>query len=453
MSARLRVGVALALCSIAAVGCDHLLKVQDPDVASPQGVSGADKLSTQLGATVGAFQVNFGGDASGDEGLVNITGLFTDEFSFTETFPTRIVIDQRNMTNNNSTLLTIFFNAEQSRSVAATASDQFNKFGPNNKDHSQVLSLEAYSQLLLAEVYCGAVPFSTQNTDGTTTNETPLTRVQMLQTAVATFDSAIKIAVDSGDASREFLARVGKARALLDIDSTNLAVADTVVANVPTTFVYQVLHSLNTQRENNGVNELIFQEGRWSVSDTEGTNGLNFVSANDPRVPTAFLGRGFVSRSKVWGPLNDSSRASPDILASGVEARLIQAEAALAKGDASTWLADLNALRAGATFAGGATLAPLSDPGTPASRMALLFRERGFWLFASAHRLGDFRRLTRPTSEGGYGLAINAVYPSGAWVYRGAPDGTYGSDVVFPVPLEEGNNPSFNASQCDVTVP
>lgn len=458
VSARFRVGVALAFCALAAAGCDHLLRVQDPDVANPGGVSGADKLSTQVGATVGAFQVSFGGDGTGDEGLINITGLFTDEFSFTETFPTRIVIDQRNMTNNNSTLLATFFNAEQARSVAANASDQFNQFGPTNKDHSQVLSLEGFSQVLLAEMYCGAVPFSKQNADGTTTNETPLTTVQMLQTALATFDSAISIAVDSGDVQREYLARVGKARTLLDLGGANIAIADTVVANVPTDFVYQVLHSQNTSRENNGVNELVFQEGRWSVGDVEGTNGLNFVSANDPRVPTVFLGRGFASRTLVWGPLNDSARSSPDVLASGIEARLIEAEAELAAGNSGTWLGDLNALRLDAKSLGVVedstdSLKALSDPGTPQARLALMFRERGFWLYASAHRLGDFRRLTRSVADGGYGLAIDAVYPSGAWVYRGAPDGTYGSDVVFPIPLEEGNNSNFNASQCDVTVP
>lgn len=466
VSARFRVGIALALCALGAAGCDHLLRVQDPDVVSPGNVSGADKLSTQLAASISAMQVGFGGDGNGNEGLINITGLFTDEFSFTETFPTRIVIDQRNMSNNNSTLLTVFFNIEQARAIASNASDQFNQFGAGDKDHSEVLSLEGYAQTLLAEMYCGAVPFSKQNADGSQSNTTPLTTVQMLQTAVATFDSAIAIAVDSADAPREFLARVGKGRALLDLGgAANIAEADTVVANVPTDFVYQIFHSVNTSRENNGVNELIFQEGRWSVGDSEGTNGLDFISAHDPRVRTEFLGRGFVSRSLLWGPLKDSTRTMPDILSSGAEARLIQAEAALDAGQTSTWLSDLNDLRANVADLSNSTilnlgpgdsaLAPLSDPGDAASRLQLMFRERAFWMYATAHRLGDLRRLTRPTSgtPAGYGLAVDAVYPSGTWVYRGAPAGVYGPDVNFPIPLEEGNNPDFNPTQCDVTTP
>src|SRR5690348_11071315 len=466
MSARFRVGVALALCVVGVAGCDHLLRVQDPDVVSPGNLTGADKLGTQLAASISAMQVGFGGDGNGNEGLINITGLFTDEFNFTETFPTRIVIDQRNLTNNNSTLVAVFFHIEQARAIASNASDQFNQFGPTDKDHSEVLSLEAYAQTLMAEMYCGAVPFSKQNADGSQSNTTPLTTVQMLQTAVATFDSAIDIAVGTGDSQREFLARVGKGRALLDLGgAANTAEADTVVASVPTTFVYQILHSVNTSRENNGVNELIFQEGRWSVSDVEGINGLPFISAHDPRVRTEFLGRGFVSRSQLTGPLKDSTRTMPDILASGAEARLIQAEAALDAGQTSTWLSDLNDLRSQVAELsnspilnlgpGDSSLAPLSDPGDAASRLQLMFRERAFWMYATAHRLGDMRRLTRPTgaTPAGYGLPIESVYPTGTWVNANSGPGTYGPDVSFPIPLEEGNNPDFNPAQCSITTP
>ncbi len=174
--------------------------------------------------------------------------------------------------------MTIFFNIQQARAIAASASDAYNQFAPTSADHSQVLSYEAYSQLLMAETYCGAVPFSKQNADGSQSNSEPLTTPQMLQTAIATFDSAITIADNAGDGNRDALARIGKARALMDLGGANVAIADTVVTNVPTTFVFQVLHSENTSRENNGVNELVFSEHRWTVGDVEGINGLDFVS-------------------------------------------------------------------------------------------------------------------------------------------------------------------------------
>ena len=67
----------------------------------------------------------------------------------------------------------------------------------------------------------------------------------------------------------------------------------------------------------------------------------------------------------------------------------------------------------------------------------LLFSERARWLWLTGHRLSDLRRLIRQ-----YNRVANAVFPSGAY-FKG---GSYGSDVNFPIPIDEENNPHF--SQC-----
>ncbi len=113
------------------------------------------------------------------------------------------------------------------------------------------------------------------------------------------------------------------------------------------------------------------------------------------------------------------------VLASGVEARLIEAENQLDTG--GPWLATLNALRA------AEGLSPLSDPGTDAARVDMLFEERARWLFGTAHRLGDLRRLVRQ-----YSRDQADVFPAGSF-FKG---GTYGADVNFPVPFEESENPN-----------
>src|SRR4029077_8494935 len=113
-------------------------------------------------------------------------------------------------------------------------------------------------------------------------------------------------------------------------------------------------------------------------------------------------------------------------LADGIEARLIQAEAALHVQDTLTWRATLNHLRATAF---PVPLDMLSDPGSDTARVSLTFRERAFWLFLTGHRQGDLRRLVSQ-----YGRAPNTVYPTG--VYPGGP-GHYGSDVTVPIPAEE----------------
>jgi hypothetical protein len=122
---------------------------------------------------------------------------------------------------------------------------------------------------------------------------------------------------------------------------------------------------------------------------------------------------------------------------SGLDARLIEAEAALAAGQPATMMTILNTLR-GQRFQLGTVqspvMAPLADPGTAAGRIDLLFREKAFWTFTRGQRLEDMRRLVRY-----YGRAVSSVYPEGAH-YRG---GNYGTDVTLLVPQEEQNNPNF----------
>ena len=119
----------------------------------------------------------------------------------------------------------------------------------------------------------------------------------------------------------------------------------------------------------------------------------------------------------------------PVVLASGVEARLIEAEGALRAGDASTALQILNALRA--TLPG---LAPLTLQGSDAGRVDQLFRERAFWLFATGHRLGDLQRLVRQ-----YARPQGTVFPVGP--YKNGQ--TYGGDTDFPPDVTQLNNPAY----------
>src|SRR2546430_6589821 len=110
------------------------------------------------------------------------------------------------------------------------------------------------------------------------------------------------------------------------------------------------------------------------MCDKEVGTGLPFATASDPRIPRKIGGRVFDSATSltailqgIWG------RFSAVAIATGIEARLIEAEAALKTGDAATWLDRLNQLRADAKLlptpldttyrpVAGTTLAPLADP-------------------------------------------------------------------------------------------
>ena len=131
-------------------------------------------------------------------------------------------------------------------------------------------------------------------------------------------------------------------------------------------------------------------------------------------------------------------------VATGIEARLIEAEAQLKAGDAA-WITTLNTLRStpqkyGQVSTTATSLTPLVDPspgqfGT-AAQVDMLFRERAFWMYMTAHRLGDMRRLIRQ-----YGRTQDKVFPTGSY-FKG---GTYGADVTLVPSQTETNNPNWQA--------
>lgn len=128
---------------------------------------------------------------------------------------------------------------------------------------------------------------------------------------------------------------------------------------------------------------------------------------------------------------------SPVILADGIEARLIEAEAKLQGGTQASrddMFAVLNILRA----SGLATaITPIAaSPATQNDAVDLLFKERALWLWLTGHRLGDLRRLVRQ-----YGRNAETVFPTGAVDVRVG--NNYGTDVNMIVPITERNNPNF----------
>jgi hypothetical protein len=189
--------------------------------------------------------------------------------------------------------------------------------------------------------------------------------------------------------------------------------------------------------------------------------GTNLAAVWDVRTPVFFRGTASFDGSCIFSVEKYWSRSAPVPLAEGKEARLIEAEAALRKGDAASWLAIHNALRGtvglnacpstlsvGCVTPSPATLPPLVDPGTFDSRVTLHFQERALWLWITGHRLGDMRRLVRQ----GFGRTVGQVFPSGPFI-RTLAVGTYGSDVAMPVPFAEQNNVDFDPGACQVTAP
>lgn len=429
--------VAAGVFLISACNTDQLLQATDPDNTPPSALKGASSLPGFRASAIGDFGRAFDGNALNPdgneyEGLVNMTGLLTDELQNTETFPTRTEVDRRHTQVNNATMRDIFFNAHLARVSSGRAAGAYAAFGPTDPGRSEVVSLEAYAILLLAEDYCSGVPLSNIDTATAIVQfGDPLTTQALLQVAADTFSAALAFA--QTDPDRHNLAEVGEARTLQFEGRSHLHAAALLVGDVPTNWTYKITHSRNSQHQWNGIYEFMWLEGRWIEADTEGVNGLRY--RDDPRNPVNDLGNTFIGNGNVqfFGTLRYNAPDSSTVLASGIEARLIEAEDALQANDNVTFLKKLNDLRDSSGVGG---LAPLALPPTVTGRQDLLFSERAQWLYLTSHRLPDLRRLSRSTVNDGYGRDPETVFPTGAW-FRG---GVYGPDVNFPIPIEELNN-------------
>jgi len=453
-----RIGIGLAgMLFLAACSPGEILKVDNPDIIDPLGLTTPQGIAALYAGAIGDFSLAVVGNNGGTEGQILVSGSFSDELGNSETFPTRKEFDQRGpIDTRNGTLLGVFRNIHQARRAAERSAEVIRDVVEDPVVDSRVgesFALAGTIYNYFGEHYCSGVPISTATDDGTLTFGEPLTTTELFDEAAKRFDSAAKYPGPASNTTIRDFAKVGKARALLNLGQ--YAAAAAAVAGVPTTFRYNTTHTTALGRQQNGVFVFLSQTERFTVADLDGTNGLNFRGATDPRVPWARTPAndvGFDNATPQYDQGKYASETATLAIASGVEARLIEAEAQLKAGDTGAWLITLNTLRATAgltptVFPAGfppafPALTPLADPGNTTAREDLMFRERAFWLYLSGHRLGDLRRLVRQ-----YGRTADAVFPGGGgkpYIINGNnKGGVFGNEVNLPIPFDETNNPNF----------
>lgn len=438
LRARRAASVAAALAAVAIAGCDSsILEVKDPDIITQEDLTSASAATTLRAGVTQRFTNATSGQTS--DNIFLFGGLLADEWRSGDTFEQRNSTDQRATVEQNSFLAPQFRELMRVRYQAPLAIGAIRQFTPTQTAQvGQMFALRGAAALLLGEHFCNGIPFSTvEGSEVIPGNPLPVDSAFGL--AIVDTDSALANLTGTAAATLRYarLARVLKARAL--VNRGQFAAAAAAIggaAGVPTNYSYSTYHS--TVTSSNQLWSLNTSAKRYVVSDNEGVNGLNFVSANDPRVRTTTAGgpRAFDSATPFfaqtkWG------RTDSVIVASGIEARLIEAEAQwrtdmVSAANRVTVTGQLNAIR---TASGVTGLAPLLPPATTNAMTDLLFRERAFWMFSTGHRLGDLRRLVRQ-----YGRAAESVYPTGAF-HKG---GSYSNVYALPVPIQERNNPNFN---------
>lgn len=275
---------------------------------------------------------------------------------------------------------------------------------------AHIFAMSGYAIVQMAEDICSGFPINHVSADNSPVFGPPFTTDSATTYGIAQLDSSLKYVHDS--AQFQYFAQVVKGRALLDLGQ--FAPAATAVAGIPTSFVftgdYANFAYQSPDRYDYGYDNVV-------TGDSEGVNGLPFVSAHDPRVPTVNVGVSYFNAAdSAYVTTKYSSNYDLLPVATGTEARLIEAEAALNANDAG-WLSILNALRA------PVGLADLQDPGTAPARIDMLYRERAFWLYLTGRRLGDLRRLVR-----NYGRDPNTLFPIGP----AQTGGQYGPSTAIP---------------------
>lgn len=485
--ARLRRFAALALAAgalpLTSCNKDRILNIIDPDVVNPSDISSAaaaEALRVGALSRLNDATTGFTGGSLG-EGAFFYGGTLSDELRSGDTFVQRDQTDQRSIQTTNSGMTEVARQVNRLRTSTVQAIPALRQYLPEQVSSvGQMYWLRGYAENMLAENFCNGTPISGLDEANNIIYGEPETNADVYARAIGSFDTAVMNA-PAGQARSDTvrnLAAVGRGRALMNLGQ--FAEAAAAVGAVPDAFRFFSFHSVATT--DNQVWALNNSAGRYVLGERDGIVGLNFATANDPRVPACVGGSATckahnptqtrtASFDNNFGPglvagpfyvqLVFPTREADAVIVSGGEARLLEAEAFLRAGDVANWLAKLNYMRANfnifkqpsnpctasgtqvtgcpAIPLGGTLLPPLVDPGTQAAREDLMFRERAFWLFMTGHRLADMRRLVRPVSEGGYGRDENTVYPNGPYVKGG----TFGNDKMLIIPQAEENNPEF----------
>ncbi len=442
-------------------------------VPPPAGVTPSSAYQNQNGVEAlfghGKAQV-FQGVAEGFLGVVQWSGLVGDEFTWTyfsysasdANIDARATVGTRGFREEGDAGLQALLGGRLTLLSAVSGLEQYEPASGRSKI-GEAFALVGYTELLAAEDYCAGVPLAALVSVRGIQYGTPLTTDSLLAVAEADFDSAAAHA--GNDATIAALAAVGLGRTRLD--RGHFAAAGAAVSVVPTNFVYntELQPGGYTNGGPNTFNLYDFQTtyatcGFMNVGDHKGGNGLNFLSAQDPRLvlstTVAETCDGFYTGSpdSVWYyPMKFGNPSVYVPLATGIEARLIEAEAALKANQVNTWAANLRALRADSVdthvmFPAGDSLpADSTTTGGAAMQVDVMFRERAFWLFGTGTRLGDLRRLVRQYGRDQATVFPTGPYPNGNNPKLPAPLPNYGTDVSLTLPSQASGladpNPAY----------
>ncbi len=441
------------LSALAACSLSDIVKVDKPQTGTEIDHEYLDTRAGALGllySTLGTLQKGV------SKGALDVS-LLTDELTSGQNITSSaassaINKDSRNQEESANGIAGLQFSAYAELQTTRTRAGYARYFLRRQKDStlnfaiSAAYSYEGYAIVMMAENLCSGIPLSEATYDGDAIYGRSLSTDSVLRIAISKFDSAIAVQHDS--TSYLWLAKIGKGRALMSLGLYEDAAQ--TIADVPISATYNLYYTqaitpnipsprvLNAFWTNSNDGGSIKPNDRFEITNQEGLNGLIwFVNPEsvDPRLPVTVVENNgeytfppYVRQQKF---INGTVLFK---LATGIEARLIEAEYLLSKGE-SDWIAPLNAARA------TVGLADTISPSNVTESVDLLFRERALWFYGQATRLADMRRLVRQ-----YGRNVNSVYMIGGYT-RSNSIFTYGDVTLFIPGLDEFDR-NYNYSGC-----
>lgn len=434
--------------------CEGILRVDEDGIIefADLEASGPTAVPTIVNGVIGNYH-----EAVDD--ITRYAALLTDEMIASGTFETRLQVDRRRIQVNNSSLTgAVYAPLHQARMQADTTVDLL-RTRLSDPDFAEVEAelLEGIalgnlygglSRLWLGELYCWSI------LTGMFPESSPLMPDARVQQALAVLLEAERVAAMNGLQDIRLAAILGQARAHLWLGDYSMAAA--LASVVPRDFVYWAEYSHNDPSQFNEM--YMFTWGdveaiRWTVGDgTAPTRGserwehldefqtLQLLQVDPPDLDA------FTSSIPV---VLQNLYSEPDanvLVASGIEALLIQAETAVRAGQtmmAEQWLNDLRSdynLRATVHWNveppdTADALQPLTLTGNLTSDVKSVADERARELWLTGDRLTTSRRLRRDPT-----VAID-LFPS----IKSAIGG--GDDIAFPmVQFELDNNPNLTSA-------
>ena len=151
----------------------------------------------------------------------------------------------------NSEMEAVYRAMQRARTAASRAAIALATTAPTPlSNRGELYMLLGYSEMMLGEGWCPGVPFSSED-GATTTYGQPLTMDQMMQAAIAHFDTALSLAETNARVLNG--SKIGKARALMNLGKfAEAATAVTSGGAIPLNFVLATSHSSNSNSSTAG---------------------------------------------------------------------------------------------------------------------------------------------------------------------------------------------------------